>query len=379
MFHIYFDVINKQEIIKYRKLQREFVVDSDDSEILEYFNIDEEKNPYHIIDKNDFLDNYFFKFICEKIFIDYNYDFEVKTQTIGSLLLDFINLDLNDVLYFQDFVFKYGIDFILTMDKSKIIKPYVTYSISEFNLLFYKLHNLIKSDLLTIQNEFKKELDFCFSSQVDKSISLLTPMQRYYISYHSCNENAFFTYVPKLKKYSKGITIDFESFFNTNITLEQYSQNNLIKMVLDKSFSLSPYSYICSKLENALFISFTNLISNDKLYIKNCKNCGKYFIPVSRSDEKFCTNLISRDSDKTCRDVGAFNLYNKKIRDNEIESLFRNTSAALAMKVKRNPDIPIYKEKYEKWKIYSKIQKKKYYDKLITKDELIEWINKQRR
>ena len=89
-------------------------------------------------------------------------------------------------------------------------------------------------------------------------------MQKYFLSYHTCNGDALFTYVPSLEKYSKGISIDFESFFTTDVTLENYTSKELVKKISDKNFSFSPYSYICIKLENALFLSFINIISIEK-------------------------------------------------------------------------------------------------------------------
>lgn len=49
------------------------------------------------------------------------------------------------------------------------------------------------------------------------------------------------------------------------------------------------------------------------------------------------------------------------------------------MRVKRNPDIPKYKECYDKWKKSYKTQKQKYLNGELTKEETIEWINNMRR
>ena len=131
---------------------------------------------------------------------------------------------------------------------------------------------------------------------------------------------------------------------------------------------------MCTKLENALFLSFINIIIIDRVEIKRCENCGKYFIPLSKSNEKFCTNYISANSKKTCRDS-----YNNKVKDIEIEFLIRKTSSYFSMQVKRNPDIDIYKKKHEDWKKNYKVQRLKFRNNEITKDELISWINLQRR
>jgi len=48
------------------------------------------------------------------------------------------------------------------------------------------------------------------------------------------------------------------------------------------------------------------------------------------------------------------------------------------MQVKRNPDIDLYKKKHEDWKKNYKVQRLKFRNNEITKDELISWINLQR-
>ena len=77
--------------------------------------------------------------------------------------------------------------------------------------------------------------------------------------------------------------------------------------------------------------------------------------------------------------MGAFKVYNNKIKDNEIESLIRTTSACFSMQVKRNPDIDLYKKKYDDWKNNYKQMKILYKNKKITKEEFIKWIKNQRR
>lgn len=377
-FYIYFDLQKKQEIIKYRKLKRYYIVDTDDSDILAYYNIDEGTNPNHIISKNNFKNTEYSKFVVKTELVDYDAELDIIIQPIGTLLLDFLNIDLSNSRYLKNFILKYGLNIISNLDKSKDLPTYLSYTTKEFNTNFENFYNATKKTLNKIQNDFKNCINFCYFN-TDKSLGLLTSIQKYFLSYHACNEKALFTYVPSLEKYSKGISIDFESFFTTDITLGNYTNKELIKKVSDKDFAFSPYSYICTKLENALFLSFINILNIERLEIKTCKNCGKYFIPISKSNEKFCTNYISLNSKKTCRDVGAFNSYNNKVKDNEIETLVRRTSSYFSMQVKRNPDIDIYRKKHEDWKRNYKEQRLRFKNNEITKDEFINWINLQRR
>ena len=115
------------------------------------------------------------------------------------------------------------------------------------------------------------------------------------------------------------------------------------------------------------------------MHINTCANCGKLFIPLSKSNEKYCNYLIDTESSRTCKDVGADKKYKEKIKDNEIISIIRSTSSTLSMRVKRNPDIKEHEKKYNTWKEVYPIQMQKYKNGEITKDELINWINNVRR
>lgn len=374
-FYFLFDIQNKKEIIRYRKLRKCYVVDSDNSDILEYYHINEETNPFHVISRNAAKNSIFEDCILKKIFINFDSDFNTRTQSIGQFLLDFINMDLSDYHDFKDFVFKYGFDIVRNFDKSYQLFLFESITEKEFDIKLKSFFDSIQKQLERIQVDFKNTINFCFIN-TDKRLSKLTAAQKYFLSYHSYTEDGVFIYNSALRKYSKGISIDFKSFFGIDMKFSNFSLNELIK---NKNFTFSPYSYYCARLENALFLSFVNILNINNINIKTCTNCGKYFFPISKSNEKFCTNKISQSSNKTCRDVGAFKVYNNKIKDNEIESLIRTTSACFSMQVKRNPDIDLYKKKYDDWKNNYKQMKILYKNKEITKEEFIKWIKNQRR
>lgn len=54
-----------------------------------------------------------------------------------------------------------------------------------------------------------------------------------------------------------------------------------------------------------------------KEIILRCENCQKFFIPQSRSDEKYC-NFVNEDG-KTCKEIG----YGNKIKTNDITKEYR--------------------------------------------------------
>lgn len=375
-FFIYFDLKNEKEIMKYRRLCKNYILDSNEPELLEEFQIQDDENPYHIIAPNEIKD---YTPAYEAIFVNSLNDLDIKIQPIGTFLIDFLNINLDNSYDLKSFAFKYGLDNLLYLDKLNIFNTYTTYTVSDFDRLFDDFFNSIKNQLSKLQQEFKDTINFCFNDSGDTEINKLNAKQKYYLSFHGCDGKILFTRTNKFRKYSNGISIDYESFFDTDINLSKYTQKQLIYAVASKDFAFTPYSYNCSKLENILFVSFVNLLDTTDLHINTCANCGKFFIPISKSNEKYCDNLITSDSSRTCKDVGADKKYKNKVKEDEVTALFSNTGSTLSMRVKRNPDIPKYKECYDKWKKSYKTQKQKYLNGELTKEETIEWINNMRR
>lgn len=351
-FFVYFDVNENKEIIKYRNLNKEHVEGTDITPAYETI------------------------FINTTSDIE---DYEMRIQPIGTFLIDFLNINLDNCFDLKNFAFKYGLDSLLYLDKSNLLHSYLTYFVAEFEKLFIKFFESVKNTVARLQIEFKETIEFCFNDSGDIKINKLNPKQRYFLSFHGCDNDIYYAKQPKFQKYSKGISLEYDSFFNTDIKLSEFTTKQLINTIASKDFAFAPSFYTCSKLENALFLSFVNLLDVKELHINKCANCGRFFIPASKSNEKYCANPIANAPTRTCKDVGADKKYKEKIKDDEIISLIRNTSSTLSMRVKRNPDIKEHKTKYNKWKVDYPIQMKKFQDGEITKDELINWINDARR
>lgn len=378
-FNIYFDLESNKEIIKYRKLYKEYVLDIQEQEDLIEYGINENENPYHIIDVKDITAE---APTYEAVFTDCISgpdSYEIKVQPIGTYIIDFLNINLTNENDLKAFVFKYGLDILYYLDESNFLSICLFYTTIDFDRCFTKFFNSVKKKISKLQKEFKESINFCFNNSINNEFKNLNAKQRYFLSFHGCDNEIFYTKTPKLQKYSKCMSVSFDSFFDTDIDLKENTNEELMKIVSSKSFSFAPSYYGCFRLESALFISFINLLEVKDLYIKTCANCGKLFIPISKSNEIYCNNLLEDDSSKTCRAVGADKKYKAKIKDNEIINLIRSTSSLLSMRVKRNGDIEEHKIKYDKWKNNYPIQMKKYQESKITKDELINWITEMRR
>lgn len=112
---------------------------------------------------------------------------------------------------------------------------------------------------------------------------------------------------------------------------------------------------------------------------KRCKNCGRFFIPFSRSDELYCDQASPQDETRSCKQYGTERLWYDRMKQDEAAKLARNVYMAKQMLVKRNPDRIEYKRMF----IYFKTERKKWetWVKLgeKSKDEYIDWLNEMKR
>ena len=107
-----------------------------------------------------------------------------------------------------------------------------------------------------------------------------------------------------------------------------------------------------------------------------CQNCGKYFIPIKKTDEIYCD--YPKPSGKTCREQGASILYNKRLQENSAYSEYRKLYLQKFNYAKKNKGNKSIQKDFENWKN----EAKKYMSKLkhneINENEVFEWIKKNK-
>lgn len=126
-------------------------------------------------------------------------------------------------------------------------------------------------------------------------------------------------------------------------------------------------------------ITFANLLSavsmaalfiiKNRVAVKQCKNCGRFFIPSSRSDEVYCDRLLSNG--KTCKTVG----YDEKIKRDDILRVYRKSYKTQNARKQRNSHRPNISANFDRWKLYAKEQLKKCQNGEISTEEMVERIS----
>ena len=99
----------------------------------------------------------------------------------------------------------------------------------------------------------------------------------------------------------------------------------------------------------------------EKIRIRRCRNCNRYFIP-DRSNQEYC-NYIAPNSTKLCSDIGHSRVYTKKmLADNSPEGLYRKAYKAHHQRLQRET---MTEEEFTEWK-KTALEKKE----LVSKNEL---------
>lgn len=118
------------------------------------------------------------------------------------------------------------------------------------------------------------------------------------------------------------------------------------------------------------FMKFDILkIIERKININICKNCGKYFIPRKRSNEKYCNNIYRNG--KTCKELS----YEFKIDNDDAEKIYRNAYKTQNAKKQRNSHIKDIEKRFKNWCNIAKKEKEKCKSGQISIEELKKWID----
>ena len=74
--------------------------------------------------------------------------------------------------------------------------------------------------------------------------------------------------------------------------------------------------YEINNIQDLFCFEFVKMIEQD-IFIKKCKNCGRFFIPRRRADAEYCERLYG-ETGRKCSEIGATLRYERKVAENPI-------------------------------------------------------------
>ena len=352
--------------------------------ILTSDNFKTSKEYHEYLFKNDIHD-------IEERYVQESHSFR---NPLGNFLFDFLNANSIDKIFIKKLLFKYGIaaltdpvgksfseDFNLFYEDPRASKNDDSIDIDYFQLKMSAGIKDIMDSYIVLQKALRDVINFSYNINEEKYLNGLTPTQRYYIYVHSYKEDSYMELFKYLTDVSFSQEFDFseydksikESNFNSPEAFAKYIKNECKK---NQNFQIKNYMYSFSSLLSAYYFCVLYFVENN-IPIKTCKNCGRYFIPENRVSSVYCNRIF--ENNKTCKEVGANNAYKEKLKKDEINLLYRKTLSAKKMLANRNPDIPMYLEKYEAWKSEANQFKQDIKSGKKTQEQFKDWLNKTRK
>lgn len=330
----------------------------------------------------------------------YKSDFTDEKNKLGTTLLKFLNYDFTDFNSFVEFIYNYGLPALVFNNGDKDIgnpfNEYTNLNITndkknifltekDFILVCKNNYEERKEFLIDYQTQFKTIINFINNLLNLEYLENLSIAERFFI-YKQADFTNYSDMSIVLNSYiSLAYDVEPMKYLNMNLrpnkgnfekkakALSEYIKNYPTEYNDELFISLC---FNCHIIEAACFISILELIKNNTpIYI--CKNCGNYFIPSSKKNTLYCNNIYEHG--KTCQEIGAMITYNEKLKKDKINSLYRKTLSAKKMLANRNPDIPMYLEKYEKWKNEANEFKKDIKLGKKTEEEFKKWIEDTRK
>lgn len=171
----------------------------------------------------------------------------------------------------------------------------------------------------------------------------------------------------------KGVDLsDFDSSLNL---LPDFDVREMVRDTFTNLMPLSTNSVVIRPLSLSDFVASSIFyFFRNGFRLKRCKNCGRFFTPLSRADELYCDQPSPQDENRSCKQYGSERLWYDRLKQDEAAKLARNIYMAKQMLVKRNPDILAYREMFDYFKTEQKKWKGLVKSGAKSKDEYINWL-----
>ena len=326
-------------------------------------------------DKNLGLELFVFKRIyydkSKKIFFS-SYKTDHMIDPIGSFLLIFLNTNFEDDEDFRSFVFWFCFESLYYRKHPKIKKAnynsskHLRLSFSEFNNELNEIVKEYKEEFLYLKYTLLKNLRLPYNTDFFKKIeeeAEFTPKDIQEIRQDEKNflEDKSIKYnETEINGFMEKLNIKFETFdlIFVNIDINKYN---------------IPYYFESDDIFGIIALIFKEFMSDNHNTIRQCQNCGYYFVPSNLKETKYC-NVEYKNTGKTCRQIGKELAYKKSLKEDTLLDKYRKRYMSLASSVSHyGTDTAI--ARFEKYKKDGAVMKQKYLNKEITPKEFEKWIS----
>lgn len=288
-------------------------------------------------------------------------------ERFGMLLLKFLNANLETYqVAYETFFFAYGFEILKDIDENYTFELKGKYENDEVYLKEMEIiYNELKYKIQEVQEEMKVFVNYVYNLNEQEELKEYTPNQRFAVYLIKHKGQAY--------TYNKNDNIIQDSYSNKNLELSHFSDRQLLDSFKNNTMLVSMIdTHQSDDLSAICYAVLEELVKTTNNPIKKCQNCGMYFIPNSRLDEIYCD--YPKLDGKTCRDKGAFQAYNERLKQNKALAEYRRLYQLKSMAVGRNKDNKQMKKDFDKWKKDAKDKVNKLKHRILTEDEVYEWL-----
>ncbi len=293
-------------------------------------------------------------------------------------LLDFISYDFdifNDYLLFFINFFDYFLDKLDEKD-IKHIELDTLYPVNEIVEIAKKYYEKEKRNLICYQSLFKKCINFVYCIDNPFDLTDLTLKQRFFL-YNQLYQDTF-------KEFSHDFhTTDLLEYQYNNFPLKKeniqlediYTLISTIKEIDPTGRHLSNlHQFVTNNLFTSFYITLFNIVAVNKLHIKVCGNCKRYFI-TPKENVSYCDRIIAEN--QTCKDVGNKEYQKRKQENDDTYRKYRTIGTRKKTRASRNPEIEMYQKDLEQFRKVGTKMYKDFCDGKISHEEFAKWVNSQ--
>ena len=289
-------------------------------------------------------------------------------ERLGMLLLRFLNADLSNFeIANKTFFYAYGFEILRDLDKNYKFELKQNYgSNQEYLKATTKIFEDLKENLLDLQQELINAVTYIYNLDNNKALEKYTYSERF--------EVYLIKRMGKLYTYYKNDFIMRDSYSRKYQEIGNNSEYDLLETLQNKNQVLSMSdTHKSNDLSSICYAILEELSKTPNYPIKKCQHCGMYFIPKAKTDEIYCD--YPKEDSKPCRDLGAFQSYTQRLKDNKAMGEYRKKYQKLFMQVKKNKELSA---EFEDWKKQAKEKINDMKKGKLTENEVYEWIIKNR-
>ena len=287
------------------------------------------------------------------------------TESFGMMLMRFLNADFSSFeKSYKTFFYAYGFELLKEYVPYKELEE--TYKTEKKMLeVMKKVYEDSKYELYEMQENFRQCVNQVYNLNGEKGFEEASANSKFIANIIKHKSDVY--------RYSSKIEVILDSYSSKDDDYSSVSYENIVNKLENGELSIKKHNvYTSERLSNILYVILEQIVQVPNLPIKQCQNCGKYFIPSSRQDEVYCE--FPDEKGKTCKEKGAIQTYKKNLESIPALLEYRRSYQKKIMIVSRNKENKELKREFDKWKKEAQEKIRLFKQGKLEEDVLYNWM-----